>query len=118
MQTSEDQDEPSNLVKFLALAGVCAIAVGILAIINLTTKDNDNNQYISCDTMFNSTACPEPEDEFPTSEQSKALPDASPEDHPDNCGGYSCKQLEKEAHEEQESNDREIERQLRASGIE
>jgi len=115
--TSKDTIEISNLQKFLALAGVSVILIAI--VVFGSSRANSKNiepSYNSCETRYDPTPCPEP-DYSSTIEESKKYSDDTSEDHEDNCGGYSCKQLEQEANEEIEKTDREIDQSLRKQGI-
>lgn len=119
MQNSNEEQELGKLGEFLALTAVTIVFIGGILLFAYFSKDSDSNtNFGTCETRFDSSACPSPDDQD-DSEYIENLPEASQfDEHPDNCGGYSCKQLEKEANEEIEQTDKEIQEELRKRGLE
>lgn len=112
--------ELSNIQKFIALTVVFLLFIGGMFLLSLIGKGDasDSNFGGTCETRFDSTACPEPDYEQSAVSEERAIPEAtSIDDHPDNCGGYSCKQLEQEAQQEMIENDRQMDADLRARGL-
>jgi len=93
---SKDTLGISNLQKFLALAGVSAILIAL--VVFGSSRANSRNiepSFNSCETRYDPTPCPEP-DHGSTIEESKKYSDDTPEEHDDNCGGYSCQKFKEE----------------------
>lgn len=119
MSKKSQTDEPSNLVKFISLSIIGLLfVVGIFVVGKLSGSDSSQNNggCYSAKSSFCTESEPEPNYEL-TDEQLRNQPDATQYDHSDDCGGYSCKQLEQEAQEEMEQTDREIDQALREQGI-
>lgn len=119
MNNSDKDEELSNFQAFIALAVVFLLFIGVfLLFAHFSDNGEVNNNFGSCDTRLDPTACPEPDYE-PSNEELRNQPDAEPPEYsPDRCGDYSCEQLEKEAKEEMDQTDREIERDLQERGLE
>lgn len=104
---SSNSNELTDLQKFLALAGISVLMILAVLILGHYFKGSSGYNYntSSCETRYDSTACPDPQTDAKWQEN---LPDASPTDNSDQCGDYSCKQLQKEAEEEQNQIDQQI----------
>lgn len=96
-EPKSDNKELSFIGKVATMSVVIVLMILAFFILSVIFKSDsqDSSGYKSCETRFDSTACPEP-DYSPTDEELRNTPDATPYDHPDDCGGYSCKQLEEE----------------------
>jgi len=107
---SSSTDELTDFQKFLALAGVTILTVLVFLIIGHFSHSDSGYNYSnsSCETRYDSTACPDPQTDGQDTNWQENLPDASPTDNPDQCGDYSCKQLQKDAEEEQKQIDQQI----------
>lgn len=92
--------EFSLIDKIAATSVIIVIMIIVFFIVSIMFQDStqESSGYTTCETRFDSTACPEP-DYGPTGEQPRNTPDATPYDHPDDCGGYSCKQFEADFNE-------------------
>lgn len=107
---SSSSDELTDFQKFLALAGVTLLMVLAFLILSHFYKGDSGYNYntSSCETRYDSTACPDPQTNGEDTNWQENLPDASPYDNPDQCGDYSCAQLQKEAEDEQRQIDQQI----------
>lgn len=76
MADTQNEDEISNLTKFLALTAVTVLMIIAFALFALLSKDDPSAPY-ACDTNLNPTACPEPDYDKELEEQLKQYPDDS-----------------------------------------
>ena len=116
---SSDTDELTSFQKFLALAGVTVLMILAVLILTHFSKGSSGYNYntSSCETRYDSTACPDPQTDGQDANWQENLPDASPNDNPDQCGDYSCAQLQKEAENEQKQIDQQINSDPHVSGL-
>ena len=115
---SSNTDELTDFQKFLALTGVAVLMILAVLILGHFLKGDSGYNYnsSSCETRYDSTACPDPQTDGQDTNWQENLPDASPNDNPDQCGDYSCKQLQKDAEEEQRQIDQQINSDPHVSG--
>ncbi len=111
-------DELTDFQKFLALAGVSVLMIiGVLIFAHFSRGSTGySNNTSSCETRYDSSACPDPETDGVNTKWQENLPDATPYDNPDDCGGYSCAAINQDAQNDIKQSDQQVEADIQAHG--